>query len=244
MKTQKNTTSVWLYGHHAVTEALKNPNRQKICLKATKENLPAKELLQNVPVQIVSREELNALLGKEAIHQGLALQTKPLPDVMLEDIIDRAESKTRALIVILDQVTDPHNIGAILRSAAAFDAMAVILPDMNTPEQTATLAKSACGALEIVPLVRVTNLVRAMNQLKQAGFWCIGLDGYAKQMINDRPLPEKTVFIMGSEGEGMRRLTAENCDYTVKLPMTDKMESLNVSNATAIALYEWYQKHQ
>ena len=142
----------------------------------------------------------------------------------------------------MDQVTDPHNIGAILRSAAAFDAMAVVIPDAGAPEESAVLAKSACGALEIVPLIRVTNLARSMQQLKDAGFWCLGLDGYAKEYISDKKLPARTAFILGSEGDGMRRLTAENCDYTIKLPMSDKMESLNVSNAAAVALYEFYRQ--
>ena len=241
MKKQKNNSNLFLYGHHAVVEALKNPNRQKTCLKATKENVLPKELTKNVPVQIVSKDVLNSLVGADAVHQGLVLETKPLPSVALEDIIELASHTQKSMVILLDQVTDPHNIGAILRSAAAFNAMAVILPDANAPEETGALAKSACGALEIVPLVRVANLVRAMEKLKQADFWCIGLDGYAKQMINEKPLPAKTAFIMGAEGDGMRRLTAKTCDYTVKLPMSDKMESLNVSNAAAITMYEWYK---
>ena len=140
---------------------------------------------------------------------------------------------------MLDQVTDPHNIGAILRSAAAFEAAAVILPDANAPEESGTLAKSACGGLEIVPLIRVPNLVRAIETLKKVGFWVIGLDGSAKKTMAQDKLPAKTVFILGSEGDGLRRLTAENCDYMLKLPISDKMESLNVSNAAAIALYEF-----
>ena len=244
MKKQKNNTNLLLYGHHAVIEALKNPNRQKLCLKAIKESVPSKQITQNVPVQIVSKDALNALVGNDAVHQGLVLETKNLPAVSLEDIIDRTQDAQSAMVVLLDQVTDPHNIGAILRSAAAFDAKALILADANAPEETGVLAKSACGALEIIPLVRVANLVRAMEKLKQAGFWCIGLDGYAKQMINDKPLPKKSAFVMGAEGDGMRRLTAETCDYTVKLPMSNKMESLNVSNAAAITMFEWYKNFE
>ena len=243
MKKQKNNTNLLLYGHHAVVEALKNPNRQKLCLKTTKENVLPKEITKNVPVQIVSRDVLNSLVGVDAVHQGLVLETKPLPIITLDDIFERTQTKQKAMLVLLDQVTDPHNIGAILRSAAAFDADAVILPDANAPEETGVLAKSACGALEIVPLVRVSNLVRTMEQLKQVNFWCIGLDGYAKQMIDEKALPAKTAFVMGAEGDGMRRLTSETCDYTVKLPMSDKMESLNVSNAAAITMYEWYKAY-
>ena len=237
---KKTNGNLWLYGHHAVVEALKNPNRQKTMLKMTKESVLPDNIIGAVAHQIVSRQEIDSLIGPNAVHQGLALQVKPLPQQTLDDVIDNVPDK--AVVLILDQVTDPHNIGAILRSAAAFDALAVILPDACAPEENATLAKSACGALEIVPLVRVTNLVRAMQQLKDAGFWCLGLDGYAHEFISDKKLPARTAFILGSEGDGMRRLTAENCDYTIKLPISEKMESLNVSNAAAVALYEFYRQ--
>lgn len=135
-------------------------------------------------------------------------------------------------------MTDPHNVGAVLRSAAAFDASAVILTDRNAPEATGTLAKSASGALELVPLITVSNLTRAMKTLKDLGFWCVGLDGRAPSTLRETSLPDKIALVMGSEGFGLRRLTAENCDYTVKLPISERVESLNVSNAAAIALYE------
>ena len=237
---KKTNGTLWLYGHHAVVEALKNPNRSKIMLKMTKESILPDEIIGQTPRQIVSRQEIDALAGQNAVHQGLALQVKPLPQQSLDDVIETIPDK--AVVLILDQVTDPHNIGAILRSAAAFDALAVVIPDAGAPEESGTLAKSACGALEIVPLIRVTNLARSMQQLKDAGFWCLGLDGYAKEYISDKKLPARTAFILGSEGDGMRRLTAENCDYTIKLPMSDKMESLNVSNAAAVALYEFYRQ--
>ena len=237
---KKTNGTLWLYGHHAVVEALKNPNREKILLKMTKESVLSDKVIGNINHQITSRQEIDSLVGQNAVHQGLALQVKPLAQKTLDDVLEKIPQK--AVILILDQVTDPHNIGAILRSAAAFDAVAVVIPDACAPEENAVLAKSACGALEIVPLVRVTNLVRAMQQLKDAGFWCLGLDGYAKEFISDKKLPARTAFILGSEGDGMRRLTAENCDYTIKLPMSDKMESLNVSNAAAVALYEFYRQ--
>ncbi len=241
MKKNKQKSTFWLYGHHAVTAALRNPNREKIEIRLTNESEIDKKVLKNLPVKIVSRQELDSLLPPGAIHQGVALSVKPLEPVYLEDIIRLTQSKERSVLLILDQVTDPHNIGAILRSSAAFNSDAVILPDANAPEETGTLAKSACGALESVPLVRVANLVRAIRELKDAGYWVLGLDGYADQFITDDKLPAKTVFVLGSEGEGMRRLTAEKCDYTIKLPICDKMESLNVSNAAAIALYEFYR---
>ena len=240
MKKTKSNSALWLYGHHVVVAALQNPNREKILLKMTKESVLPEKIVGRTNAQIVSRQEIDSLSGQNAVHQGLALQVKPLPPKTLDEILENIPNK--AVILILDQVTDPHNIGAILRSAAAFDASAVIIPDACAPEESAVLAKSACGALEIVPLVRVTNLVRTMQQLKNAGFWCLGLDGYAKEYISDKKLPARTAFILGSEGDGMRRLTAENCDYTIKLPISDRMESLNVSNAAAVALYEFYRQ--
>ena len=231
MKKQKSNNGLWIFGHHAVVAALQNPNRDKILLKMTREASLAAELIGDVVTQIVPRQEIDALSGPGAVHQGLALQVKPLKMPVLDEVLVNVPSN--AVVLILDQVTDPHNIGAILRSAAAFNALAVIIPDANAPQESAVLAKSACGALEIVPLIRVTNLVRAMQQLKDAGFWCLGLDGYATELIGDKKLPQKCVFVLGSEGDGMRRLTAENCDYTIKLPISEKMESLNVSNATA-----------
>ena len=241
MKKNKQNSTFWLYGHHVVMAALRNENREKIEIRLTNESGIDKKLLKNLPVKVVSKQELDSLLPPGAIHQGVALSVKPLEPVYIEDIVRLTQSKERSVLLILDQVTDPHNIGAILRSSAAFNADAVILPDANAPEETGTLAKSACGALESIPLVRVANLVRAIQELKDAGYWVLGLDGYATQFITDNKLPNKTVFVLGSEGEGMRRLTAEKCDYTIKLPISDKMESLNVSNAAAIALYEFYR---
>jgi len=238
MKKTKSTSYLWLYGHHAVVEALKNPNRQKITLKITNDAAIDKKTIGNVPTQIVSRQEIQRLLPDGAVHQGMALQVRPLEHDW-NDFLRMAEQNKRAVVVVLDQVTDPHNIGAILRSAAAFDALAVIVPEANAPEESGTLAKSACGGLEIVPLLRVTNLSRALKELKDIGFWCLGMDGRADKSIGDEKLPNKTVFVMGSEGDGLRRLTAENCDYMVKLPISPKMESLNVSNATTLCLYEF-----
>ncbi len=239
MKKNKQKSTFWLYGNHAVEAALRNGNREKIEIRTTNEAGIDKKSLKNLPLKVVSRQELDSLLPPGSIHQGIALQVKPLEPTFVDDIVRRTKDKDRSVILILDQVTDPHNIGAILRSCAAFEADAVILPDSNAPEETGTLAKSACGALEIVPLIRVTNLVRAIQELKDAGYWVLGLDGYATKFITEDKLPTKTVFILGSEGDGMRRLTAENCDYTIKLPISNKMESLNVSNAAAIALYEF-----
>ncbi|MDP9195517.1 MAG: RNA methyltransferase, partial [Pseudomonadota bacterium] len=137
-----------------------------------------------------------------------------------------------------DQVTDPHNVGAVLRSACAFGAMAVFLTEKNAPDTTPALAKSACGALEHVPLVRVTNLARALSDLQKSGFWCVGLAESGQRLLSDVDLTGRTALVLGAEGSGLRRLTMETCDEVVRLPATGPIPSLNVSNAAAVALYE------
>ena len=239
MKKKHNSSTersfLWIYGQHAVEAALANPNRRKIKIKSVRP-VP-NSLAQDIPVEIVSKQTLDLLCSESAVHQGIALQALPLAPVSLESVSEKNVSKD--VILILDQVTDPHNIGAILRSAAAFNASAIILADAHAPEETPALVKASCGGIEVVPLIRVSNLVRAIETLKKNGFWILGLDGKAKRSISEEKLPDKTAFVLGSEGEGLRRLTEENCDLLIKLPISKRMESLNVSNAAAIALYEF-----
>ncbi|MBQ9089859.1 MAG: 23S rRNA (guanosine(2251)-2'-O)-methyltransferase RlmB [Alphaproteobacteria bacterium] len=240
----KNTTHLLLlYGRHPVTLALTNPRRKIKELLMTKGAMDGVQIPHDIPVRIVNREQLEALVGKEAVHQGVVAKCCPLETYTIEDLINETRLDKKTLVVVLDQVTDPHNIGAILRSATAFFAKAVIVPEAGTPEETGVLAKSASGALELTPYIRVSNLARALDLLKKNGFWCIGLDGYASHSIYETALPDKCVIIMGSEGDGLRRLTAEKCDDTVKLPMDTRVESLNVSNACAVTLYEWNRQH-
>jgi 23S rRNA (guanosine2251-2'-O)-methyltransferase len=190
------------------------------------------------PPEIMAYEAIERLLPTGAVHQGIALLADSLPAVAIEDIVERAGAMAEAALVILDQATDPHNVGAVLRSAAAFGASAVIVPDRRAPDITGVLAKAASGALETVPLVRVTNLARAMGLLKESGFWCVGLDPEAERTLAEARLSGKIVLVLGAEGEGMRRLTRETCDLLVRIPMAAGIGSLNVSNAAAIALYE------
>jgi len=232
----------WLWGHHAVSAALKNPARKFVRLVATEE--AAAELVgllggpAPVEPQIMKRESIAKLLPPGAVHQGVALLAKTLKPWQLEDVIAHLGEAERAIVVVLDQVTDPHNIGAILRSAAAFGAVCVVLPDRNAPEISGTLAKSASGAVEHVPLVRVVNLNRALELLKKAGFWSVGLAGEAEQTLASHKLSGRVALVLGSEGDGLRRLTREACDLMARLPTQGPVASLNVSNAAAIALYE------
>ncbi|MDB5360170.1 MAG: rRNA methylase [Rhodospirillales bacterium] len=232
----------WLWGHHAVAAALKNPHRKFVRLVATEDAAVelAGMLGEAPPVepQIMNRDTIAKLLPPGAVHQGVALLAKTLKPWQLEDVIAHLGESPRAIVVVLDQVTDPHNIGAILRSAAAFGAVAVVLPDRNAPEISGTLAKSASGAVEHVPLVRVVNLNRTLELLKKAGFWSVGLAGEAEQTLASHNLGGRVALVLGSEGDGLRRLTREACDLMARLPTQGPVASLNVSNAAAIALYE------
>lgn len=183
------------------------------------------------------RARIAALLPEDAVHQGAALLADPLPSMPL----DRALAQTVGPVLVLDQVTDPRNVGAILRSAAAFGAAAMVLQDRHAPPETGTLARAASGALEVVPVVREVNLSRALGELKKAGLWVVGLDAAAPVTLAQvaRGLDGRRVaLVLGAEGEGLRRLTRETCDELARLPIAAEMDSLNVSAAAAVALYE------
>ena len=232
----------WVYGWHAVNAALANPERVVIRIIASpaaaeKLDLPARKLPNP---HIMEPRELDRILGADAVHQGIAAEVKPLEPYRIEDII--SIEHPRGPIVILDQVSDPHNVGAIMRSAAAYDAIAVIYPKDHSAPETPTMAKAASGALDIVKRIQVTNLATAMRELKDAGWWIIGLEGESKTLFSDIKFAQKTVIVLGAEGKGMRRLTADSCDERARLPMGTGMESLNVSNAAAIALYQLFIK--
>ena len=185
--------------------------------------------------------DLGRLVPADAPHQGLVAEVDPLEDVWLGDLLMQGADDRRPLVV-LDQVTDPHNVGAILRSAAAFGAAAVIVTDRHAPADTGVLAKSASGALEIVPLMRAVNLARTMEQLKEAGFWLYGLDERGDAPIGSLDLAGRVCIVLGAEGEGLRRLTAEKCDRLVTIPTNAALAALNVSNAAAVAAYEWARR--
>ncbi len=247
----RSDNAAWLFGQHAVLAALANPKRQCRRLLVTADN---KDRVENAlysaseqgairpAPEIVDRAAIERQIPEGAVHQGMALQINPLETVYIEDMIKGMGETDPALIIVVDQGTDPRNIGAIFRSAAAFGADAVIVPDRHAPEVTGVMAKAASGALETVPLVRVTNLSRALEQLKESGFWSVGLDGEGSDTMDKLEWPTRAVLVLGAEGKGLRRLTREHCDYLVRISMTPAMESLNLSNAAAIALYEAHRQ--
>jgi 23S rRNA (guanosine2251-2'-O)-methyltransferase len=228
--------AVRLWGHHAVEAALLNPDRRHRKLWATREAVAALagELPPDFPIEWAQGIDLARLVARDAPHQGLVLECDPLPDVYLEDVLEGDPARP---VVVLDQVTDPHNVGAILRSAAAFGAAALVTQDRHAPPESGVVAKSASGALEIVPWVRVVNLSRALDQLGEAGYWRIALTGEAEATLAEALPAGPVALVLGAEGEGLRQNVAQHCDAKARLPISEAMESLNVSNAAAIALY-------
>ncbi len=229
--------AVWLYGHHAVAAALNNPSRRlrRLLLTDEAEGAIAKHVPQPwaMAVERVERARLDTLLGRDIVHQGAALLADPLAQPSLQSVLDKPGP-----IVVLDQVSDPRNVGAIMRSAAAFGAAAVIAQDRNAPEETGALAKAASGALETLPLLRAVNIARTIIALKAANVWCIGLDAGGKPLSGPTFADRRVALVLGAEGEGLRRLTRETCDEVAGLAIKGAVESLNVSAAGAIALYE------
>ncbi|MFO1256572.1 MAG: RNA methyltransferase [Sphingomonadaceae bacterium] len=231
-----STGAVRLWGRHAVEAALKNPDRRHRKLWATREGVASLdgELPADFPVEWASPADLARLVARDAPHQGLVLDCDALEDMFLEDVLDGDPARP---LVVLDQVTDPHNVGAILRSAAAFNACAIVTQDRHAPPESGTLAKSASGALEAVPWVRVVNLSRALDEIAEAGYWRIGLDGDGPATFAEALPAGPVALVLGAEGEGMRHNIVQHCDALARLPISSAIESLNVSNAAAIALY-------
>lgn len=229
--------AVWLYGHHAVAAALANPQRRlrRLILTVEAEATLAQSLTPPwpLPPERTDRARIDQLLGRDIAHQGVALLADPLAQPSLASVLERSGP-----IVVLDQVTDPRNIGAIMRSAAAFGAAAVITQDRNAPEETGSLAKAASGALETMPLLRAVNIARTLIALKAANVWCVGLDASGKPLSGPFFAGRRVALVLGAEGEGMRRLTRETCDEIAGLSIKGAVESLNVSAAAAVALYE------
>jgi 23S rRNA (guanosine2251-2'-O)-methyltransferase len=224
------------WGRHAVIAALANPARTVRRIWGTREALTALDLPPVLPVTYADVADLGRLVPSDAPHQGLVAEVEPLEDIWLAELLERGVDNQRPLVV-LDQVTDPHNVGAVLRSAAAFDALGIVTQDRHAPPESGALARAASGALELVPWARVVNLARALDEIGEAGFWRIGLTGHSSQTLAQAMGTAKIALVLGSEGEGMRQNTEAHCDELAKLPISPRVESLNISNAAAIALY-------
>jgi 23S rRNA (guanosine2251-2'-O)-methyltransferase len=234
----------WLYGLHAVQAALANPARKlgRAVLTARAAETIGKKLLERVRVEPADAEAISRLLPPGAVHQGAALEVYALPALDLDQVLEQespdANPRGRRIVLVLDQLSDPHNVGAILRTAAAFGVAAVVVQNRHAPPQSGALAKAASGALEIVPYVEVVNIARALDVLSEHGFWRIALAGDGALPLTQVIPTGDVALVLGSEGEGIRRLVREHCEAAAFIPIARQMESLNVSNAAAIALYE------
>ena len=229
----------WLYGQHAVQAALANPRRKlgrAVLTPRAIESLGSK-LLARVQVETADPGAIDRLLPPGAVHQGAALEAWPLKSPDLDDILAQP-AEGRRVVLVLDQLSDPHNVGAILRTAAAFGVTAVMVQDRHAPPQSGALAKAASGALDIIPYIEVVNIARALDQLAERGFWRIALAGDGESSLAEAVPTGDVALVLGSEGAGIRRLVREHCEASAFIPISKTIESLNVSNAAAIALYE------
>jgi 23S rRNA (guanosine2251-2'-O)-methyltransferase len=224
-----------LWGKHAVAAALDNPSRKVLRGWATREAAALMQFPSDVAVTFAEAPDLGRMVPNDAPHQGVVIEVEPLDDMWLDGLLNDAPE--RAVLLVLDQVTDPHNVGAILRSAAAFGAIGVVTQDRHSPPESGVIAKAASGALERVPWVRVVNLARALEEIGEAGFWRIGLAGDAETDLREALGPPRVALVLGAEGGGLRPNTREHCDAVARLPIGEAIESLNVSNAAAVALY-------
>src|SRR5215211_3884702 len=223
------------WGKHAVAAALDNPERKVLRAWTTREAAAFMQFTKDVAVTLAEAPDLGRLVPHDAPHQGVVIEVEPLEEVWLEDVLQSAGE--RAVLLVLDQVTDPHNVGAILRSAAAFGAVGIVTQDRHSPPESGVVAKAASGALERVPWARVVNLARALEEIGDAGFWRIGLAGDSDMELKEALGPPRIALVLGAEGPGLRPNTREHCDALARLPIGEAVESLNVSNAAAIALY-------
>ena len=236
---------MWIYGKHAVVSALLNKNRhikRFVALESLKSYF--EEQLKNLKIspEIVDSDFFLSKFGRNATHQGCAVLAEPLKEIFLEDLLsDPADERP---IVFLDQVTDPQNVGSILRASAVFGARAVVVPENSSPEMSPAITKTASGATELIPLIRVTNLVQSLNLLKEKGFWCVGLDERGKKELSQVDLSGKIAIVIGSEGDGLRRLTRESCDFLAQLPFFENFSTLNAAQAATVSLYEILRQHR
>lgn len=229
---------LWFYGHHAVAAALDNPLRpcrRLLCTAAARARLGRLVQRPGLTVEEVRPTDLARVLPADVVHQGVALSVGPLPHRALDSVL--AALGPEALVLLLDQIQDPRNLGAILRTAAAMDVAGVVLPERRSAPLGGACAKAASGALDMVPIVHVANLGQAIEALQRAGFWVVGLDAAAETRLESLPYRPRRALVLGSEEKGLRRLVAERCDQSARLVINPRIESLNVSVAAGIALY-------
>ena len=236
----------WIYGYHATVAALRNPLRRKyellITVDAQKRVSQEKdfEILSEVKMKILTRLEIDNLVGKNINHQGICLQVEKFQKKPIKEFLSEQDESSSNL-VLLDQLEDSQNVGAIFRSALAFNIKGIILTENQSVNENGFIAKSACGGLDKVPFTYISNLSSAIKTLKDNGYWVYGLDGKANKLINEIEFPNKTVLVLGSESDGMRKITSSFCDELVKIKISDELESLNVSNTAAVAFYHLNQ---
>jgi 23S rRNA (guanosine2251-2'-O)-methyltransferase len=251
-KQKPKNDGLLIYGKHAVVSCINSGRREIKQIYCTAKIAPdIKEIatLKNPALsdrfKVVEKEFLDGLLEPEAVHQGCAILCTPLPYTAIEDVVNPLKEDDNCTLLILDQVTDTRNIGAIVRSAVAFNVNGIIFPNTHSPKENAAMVKAAAGGMEVINLIEVSNLQNTIKYLQKNGFWVIGLDSDTEKTLSDIPKFNKTVLILGSEDTGMRELTRKSCDFIAKIPMNNKaMESLNISNACAIALYEVFKSRQ
>jgi 23S rRNA (guanosine2251-2'-O)-methyltransferase len=244
-RTQDDSNALRLFGVHAVAAAWRNPKRRITRALFTAPgrkqmedalNRASVAKIQRPKEEIVEAYTIDKMLPRGAVHQGIMIEVEELAEMPLDDILK--DSAGAGFVVVLDQVTDPHNVGAVLRTACAFGAKAVLMTDRHAAAATGTLAKSASGGLDNIALIRITNLAQTLADLQKAEYWCIGLAEEGKQNLHEIKMPSRVALVLGAEGEGLRRLTRESCDEIARLPTGGAVGSLNVSNAAAVAIYE------
>ena len=240
-KRQQNLI-FWIYGYHATIAALRNPNRRKnellLTSDAQKRIVQEKglEILNEVKQKILKRVEIDNLVGRNINHQGICLSVEKIQKQTIKEFLSN-QDKNNSILVFLDQLEDSQNVGAIFRSALAFDIDGIILTESQSVNENGFIAKSACGGLDKVPFTYISNLSSAIKTLKDNGYWVYGLDGKANKLISEIDFPKKTVLVLGSESDGMRKITSSVCDELIKIKISDELESLNVSNTAAVTFY-------
>jgi len=249
-KKTKNSRITEIYGFHSVIAALTNTKRihQKLTISQSHKSIITRKIKQNVKeILVLSNKEMLKLYGSVNTHQGIVLRTSSLIQPDLETILEKSINKNIEVVVMLDQVTDPNNIGSIMRSCILFNCKSVIVSKDNAPDITPSIAKAASGALEVVNYVKVTNLSNTIRKFKKNNFWVCGLDINNNHLDNNFDIPKKCLLVLGAEGRGLRKHTKKECDNIISIPMNPSLnfqiDSLNISNACSIALYEHFKKN-